>query len=123
MGNLNHSQFAPHHERVQQLDAFQLTSAMTNSEDTAPQFSDYPYSWAADSGVTLDDFLKKVRPRHLILSFILSGTQRPSMVEDDGTKPVSVAMVLLERLFTLGLVDLGERLRAFEEGPKYGCGS
>ncbi|KAF9777872.1 hypothetical protein BJ322DRAFT_1102259 [Thelephora terrestris] len=44
---------------------------MTNTEDTAPQFSDYPYSWDPGCGVTLDDFLKK----------------RPSMVEDDGTKP------------------------------------
>ncbi|KAF9643115.1 hypothetical protein BDM02DRAFT_3104866 [Thelephora ganbajun] len=47
---------------------------MTNSEDIAPQFSTYPYSWAPDCGVTLDEFLKKV-------------PQRPSMVEDDGTKP------------------------------------
>ena len=37
---------------------------MTNSEDTAPQVTVYPYSWAPDCGVTLDDFLKKVRTRY-----------------------------------------------------------
>ena len=36
---------------------------MTNTEDTLPQFAEYPYSWAPDCGVTLDDFLKKVRVR------------------------------------------------------------
>jgi hypothetical protein len=45
------------------------------------------------------------------------------MVEDDGTKPVSVAMVSLEWLFTLGPVDLGERVRSIERGSEYGRGS
>lgn len=96
---------------------------MTNSEDTAPQFSDNPYSWAPDCGVALDDFLKKVRASLPILSLMLSGAQRPSMVEDDGTKPVSVPTVSQERLFTLGPVDLGERFRSIEGGREQGCGS
>jgi hypothetical protein len=46
-------------------------SAMTNSEDAAPQFSNYPYSWAPDCGVILDDFLKKVRARCFLTDLII----------------------------------------------------
>lgn len=45
------------------------------------------------------------------------------MVEDDGTKPVSVAMMSLERNFTLGPVDLGARFRPSEGGLEDRCGS
>ena len=44
---------------------------MTNSEDTAPEFSTYPYSWAPDSEVTLDDFLKKVCTRYRLTNLII----------------------------------------------------
>ena len=45
------------------------------------------------------------------------------MVEDDGTKPVGVAIVSPERFLTLRSVDLGERFRSIEGGHEYGCGS
>lgn len=48
-----------------------LVTAMVNSEDTAPQFSTYPYSWAPDCGVTLDDFLKKVCTRRSLTNTII----------------------------------------------------
>jgi hypothetical protein len=45
------------------------------------------------------------------------------MVDDDGTKPVGVAIVSLVRLLTLGSVDLGERVRSVERGHEYRCRS
>jgi len=53
------------------LDAFQLATAMANSEDTVPEPSTYPYSWAPDSEVTLDDFLKKVCTRCFLTNLIV----------------------------------------------------
>lgn len=44
------------------------------------------------------------------------------MVEDDGTKPVSATVTLLEWLLTLGPVDLGEGLGPIEGGHEHGCG-
>lgn len=44
---------------------------MANSEDTAPESSTYPYSWAPGSEVTLDDFLKKVRAQCFLTSPII----------------------------------------------------
>lgn len=93
---------------------------MTNTEDTAPQFSDYPYSWASGCSMTLDDFLKKVRTRLYASSLALSGEQRPSMVEDDGTKPVSAKRISAGWLLKLGLVDLGERLGSIKKGGGHG---
>lgn len=54
---------------------------MTNAEDTAPQFSDYPYSWGPGCGVTLDDFLKKVRARYFLTYFTI-GAQRSTEAVD-----------------------------------------
>ena len=44
---------------------------MTNSEDTIPESSTYPYSWAPDSEITLDDFLKKVCTHFFLTNLIV----------------------------------------------------
>lgn len=79
MGNLNF-QISTHHVGAQ-FDAFRSSTAMTNAEDTAPQFSDYPYSWGPGCGVTLDDFLKKVRARYFLTYFTI-GAQRSTEAVD-----------------------------------------
>ena len=66
------------------MGTFRSSTAMTNAEDTAPQFSDCPYSWDPDCGVTLDDFLKKVRARYLLGYFIIGAQQSTEAVNGRG---------------------------------------
>lgn len=66
-------------------------SSKAKDDDLAP--AEYPYLWSSKSEISLDDFLKKVRGvligmlfAQILMSFGLQ--YKPSMVQDDGTKPV-----------------------------------
>jgi hypothetical protein len=68
---------------------------MAKTEDTLSDT--YQYAWSKDSNLPLADFLKKVRvnapqihPRNVLFTCaVISFQYKPSMVQNDGTKPVS----------------------------------
>jgi hypothetical protein len=70
---------------------------MGHTEDSLPE--DYPYAWREGLDLSIQDFLAKVRPvvAHAFcwnLEVKLS-QYKPSMVQDDGTKPVSSTTIYL----------------------------